>query len=33
VRDLDEQFAEWRIGLDDVREVGDQVTDEMGNAR
>jgi hypothetical protein len=24
-RDLDEQFAEWRIGIDDVRQVGNQV--------
>jgi SnoaL-like domain len=24
-RDLDEQFAEWSIGLDDIRQVGDQV--------
>lgn len=24
-RDLDEQFAEWSIGLEDVRQVGDQV--------
>jgi len=24
-RDLDEQFAEWSIRLDDVREIGDQV--------
>jgi SnoaL-like domain len=25
VRDLDEQFAEWSITLEDVREIGDQV--------
>jgi hypothetical protein len=24
-RDLDEQFAEWSIGLDDVRQIGEQV--------
>lgn len=24
-RDLDEQFAEWAIGLEDAREVGNQV--------
>ena len=24
-RDLDEQFAEWSIGLDDVRQIGNQV--------
>ena len=24
-RDLDEQFAEWSIGLDDIRQVGNQV--------
>lgn len=24
-RDLDEQFAEWHIGVDDVRQIGDQV--------
>jgi ketosteroid isomerase-like protein len=24
-RDLDEQFAEWRMSLDDVRALGDQV--------
>jgi ketosteroid isomerase-like protein len=25
IRDLDEQFAEWRLRLDEVREVGDTV--------
>ena len=25
LRDNDEQFAEWRIGVDDLREVGNQV--------
>lgn len=25
VRDVDEQFAEWSIGLDDVRPAGNQV--------
>ena len=25
VRDIDEQFAEWSIVLDDVRQIGDQV--------
>jgi ketosteroid isomerase-like protein len=25
ILDVDEQFAEWRIGLDDLREVGEQV--------
>lgn len=25
VSDLDEQFAEWHTGIDDLREVGDQV--------
>ena len=24
-RDLDEHFVEWSIGLDDLREIGDQV--------
>ncbi|HME02975.1 MAG TPA: nuclear transport factor 2 family protein [Solirubrobacteraceae bacterium] len=24
-RDIDEQFAEWRLSLDDVREIGDAV--------
>jgi len=24
-RDVDEQFAEWRMSLDDLREVGNQV--------
>jgi hypothetical protein len=24
-RDLDEQFVEWSIGLDDVRQIGNQV--------
>ena len=24
-RDLDEQFAEWRISIDDLRQVGNQV--------
>jgi SnoaL-like domain len=24
-RDLDEQFAEWSIGLDDVRQIGNRV--------
>ena len=25
ISDLDEQFAEWRLGLDEVREVGSEV--------
>jgi ketosteroid isomerase-like protein len=25
VRDVDEQFSDWRIDHDDVREIGDQV--------
>ncbi len=25
VRDLDEQFAEWSIGVDDARQIGNQV--------
>jgi ketosteroid isomerase-like protein len=25
IRDVDEQFAEWRMSLDDVREIGNQV--------
>jgi hypothetical protein len=25
VRDLDDQFAEWIIGFDDIRQIGDRV--------
>jgi len=33
-RDLDEQFAEWSIALDDVREIGNQaITIATINAR
>ena len=34
VLDLDEQFADWNIGLEDVRQIGSQViTIGMVNAR